>query len=332
MDSSPRQPALTPPALIPSIKAGFDSIASHIALILFPLVLDLVLWLAPHLQVKTLLEPWLIRLVDSVAPASMPELLASAASIKEMGNDFLLRFNLFSSVSALPVGVPSLMNSVGPLDNPFGQPLVLQVQTPLQLVIFWVAFFATGLALGSLFFTFLARFINRQELKISFHLALRNIGQTYILTLILIGILLAIGIPAMIMIAVMGLVAPGLLQIGILFLMIVLIWLLLPLIFAPHGIFLYQQTAVNSILNSIRLVRFFLPGTSLFVLVLVLLDQVFKTVWSIAPSNSWLMLAGIVGHSFTISALLASSFAFYHKGSLWMKEYLRILTTARTEA
>ncbi|MFN3491118.1 MAG: hypothetical protein ACK40V_02765, partial [Anaerolineales bacterium] len=41
-----------PPGIINSIRAGFDSIASHITAILLPLGLNLFLWLGPRLRVN----------------------------------------------------------------------------------------------------------------------------------------------------------------------------------------------------------------------------------------------------------------------------------------
>ena len=43
-----------PPGIISSIKAGFDTIAAHITAILFPLLLNLFLWLGPRLHVDDL--------------------------------------------------------------------------------------------------------------------------------------------------------------------------------------------------------------------------------------------------------------------------------------
>ena len=45
-----------PPGIINSIKAGFDAIASHVTAILMPLLLNLLLWLGPRLQMDTLFK------------------------------------------------------------------------------------------------------------------------------------------------------------------------------------------------------------------------------------------------------------------------------------
>src|SRR5512147_2546738 len=51
-----------PPRLFTSLRVGFDAIANHIGLILFPISLDLLLWFGPHLRVKTLMANILDRM------------------------------------------------------------------------------------------------------------------------------------------------------------------------------------------------------------------------------------------------------------------------------
>ncbi|PKN90066.1 MAG: hypothetical protein CVU45_04470, partial [Chloroflexi bacterium HGW-Chloroflexi-7] len=45
----------TPPKLFPTLLKGFNTIANHWYLILFPVVIDALLWLGPKLKVKTLM-------------------------------------------------------------------------------------------------------------------------------------------------------------------------------------------------------------------------------------------------------------------------------------
>ena len=45
-----------PPGIMSSIRAGFDSIASHITAILFPLFLNLFFWLGPRLRVNAFFD------------------------------------------------------------------------------------------------------------------------------------------------------------------------------------------------------------------------------------------------------------------------------------
>jgi hypothetical protein len=45
-----------PPNTITSLRAGFDAVANKILIIAIPITIDLILWLGPHLTVKTLIN------------------------------------------------------------------------------------------------------------------------------------------------------------------------------------------------------------------------------------------------------------------------------------
>ena len=98
-----------------------------------------------------------------------------------------------------------------------------------------------------------------------------------------------------------------------------LIWLVMPIFFSSHGIFSQQMNALHSILASLRMVRFTLPNTGLFLLMFLIINQGLNFLWSTPPLNSWWMLVGIVGHAFVSTALLASSFVYYRDINVWLK-------------
>jgi len=56
-----------PPHLFASLMAGFDSIANHIMVILPPVLLDLFLWLGPHLSLKQFVQPVIDSLTTLVS-------------------------------------------------------------------------------------------------------------------------------------------------------------------------------------------------------------------------------------------------------------------------
>jgi len=55
MNTPTSSPALKPPRTIPTLLAGFNTVANRIWLILLPVGLDLLLWFAPKLSVKNLM-------------------------------------------------------------------------------------------------------------------------------------------------------------------------------------------------------------------------------------------------------------------------------------
>ena len=103
------------------------------------------------------------------------------------------------------------------------------------------------------------------------------------------------------------------------FLGFISLWLIVPLFFAGHGIFMRRQTVFASILSGIRMARFSLPNSSLFVLSVILTSIGLNYLWSIPPSNSWMLLVGIIGHAFITTALLAASFIYYRDTTSWLQ-------------
>jgi hypothetical protein len=94
--------------------------------------------------------------------------------------------------------------------------------------------------------------------------------------------------------------------------------LLVPLVFTPHNIYSGQRNLLVSIATSVRLVRFFLPGTGIFLLFAILISQGLDILWRIPPETSWLTAVGIFGHAFIYSGLLAASFVYFRGGMRWM--------------
>jgi len=81
------------------------------------------------------------------------------------------------------------------------------------------------------------------------------------------------------MTSIFSLINAALAQFVLIMLLFLVMWMALPLFFSPHGIFSLEQKAVPSILMSIRMVRFFLPGTSMFIIFCILISEGFNMLW-----------------------------------------------------
>jgi hypothetical protein len=98
-----------------------------------------------------------------------------------------------------------------------------------------------------------------------------------------------------------------------------LFWLVVPLFFMPHGIFVRRQNAFLSILSSVRMSRFTLPTSSMFVLTVFLLSRGLSYLWLVPSNDSWMVLIGIAGHAFISTALLSASFVYYRNMNHWLQ-------------
>lgn len=313
----------TPPRLIPSFLEGFNSVANHIQLIILPVLLDLILWFAPRVNVKSLFLPIFNEYLNFFSQTGSPEIQSILVNTQTLWEEVLVRYNLLSTLHTLPIGVPSLLAGRGVMDNPLGQPSVFEISSFTLLLVSWLSFIVIGIAGGSVFFGEIARLSAKAEFPFSFRRSLKLFKHTVILTISAYLLVLIIAIPVMLLVSILSLISPVFTQVTIIFISLILIWLLMPLIFSPHGIFSYEQNVFTAAINSIRLVRYFLPGTGIFLLMAVLISQGLDILWTFPPEQSWMTMIGIFGHAFVMTGLIASSFVYYRGGIQWMNEKLQ---------
>lgn len=310
-----------PPGVINSLKTGFDVVSNHVLLILMPLVLDVFLWLGPRLSVGELVGP-LYQAFFEQARIS----LASANDVKRLAafqdlfNELLQRFNLFSLITRLqtfPVGVSSLAAKVMPENSPLGTQNIVQVSSPISMLAYMFLLILVGWFVGGLYFRWVSgSVLGKDETGIGMG---RAIVQTILVSVIWFVALIIISVPILLLITALTLISPALAS-GALFIMLLLsFWLIVPVYFTPHGIFIRKQNALYSIYTSLRMARFTLPTSGMFVFGVFILSTGLNYLWSVPASDSWMMLIGIAGHAFISTALLAASFAYYRDMNVWLQ-------------
>jgi len=312
-----------PPGVIGSLRAGFDAVSKHVALILLPVVLDVFLWLGPRLSVGGLVTPFFRLMFDEARKT-----LTSSAELKRFTDfqsgfgEVIERFNLLSLLGKLqtfPIGISSLLAQTMPVKTPLGSQDVLQVSSVPVLIGLMFLLILIGWVAGGLYFRWVSGTAlgdAKQEAEISFT---RAIIQTLILSIIWFIALMMVLIPVMFVLTILTFLSPALAS-GAFFVMLILsFWLIVPLFFTPHGIFVRKQNAFYSIFTSLRMARFTLPTSGLFVLSVLLLTTGLNYLWSVPPDDSWMMLVGIAGHAFITTALLAASFVYYRDMNVWLQ-------------
>jgi hypothetical protein len=320
---------IQPPKLIPSLVEGFNAIANHIYIILFPILFDLVLWFGPMIRIKDLLLPAILNASDLSAASYGQEGKSMLETTRHMWTELLNQFNLFYSLRTYPVGVPSLL--IGrPVDgNPLGKTPILEMQSSNNALWIILGLTAAGVILGSLYFSLIAGATKASGTAFNFSQFGNQMLQTFALSLILIAALMILAIPGVCLISSLVLFLPSLGDLPILLFGFVMVWVLLPLAFSPHGIFASQLKATTSIANSIKLVRALMSITGLFFIILILLGYGLDILWATPKANSWMLLVGIIGHAFISSGLIAASFSFYKNGVQWLQAILREMTTSK---
>ena len=148
---------------------------------------------------------------------------------------------------------------------------------------------------------------------------MRAILQTFILSLTwLIGFMVIL-FPVLFMLSLLALISPALANGAVLIIVMLSFWLVVPLFFMPHGIFTQKQNAFHSMFTSLKMARFTLPTSSLFVFSIFVLSTGLNYLWRVPSYDSWMMLVGIAGHAFVTTALLSASFVYYREMNDWLQ-------------
>ncbi len=314
-----RAPA-PPVGVVDSLARGFEAVNSRLWLVLLPLTLDVFLWLGPRLSIERLLQ----RLsglfpADLVSdPLFQRDLQEVLAQIVQAGG----RFNLFSSLSTTPLGLPSLMAGRTPLANPFGLMLVVPVSSLAVYGLILLTLALTGLFLGALYFDLAAGPLRESRTSLGEWLrqVLRQWSRFLTLAVLALGAALILGIPLVLAIAFLGLLSPVLAQVIFVLAMTILLWALLYISFTPHGVVLGGQGVFSAAWDSIRMVQWNLPAAAGLFCVMVALSWGLNYVWNLPGDDSWYLLLGAAGHAYVGTGLLAASFVFYKDRRRWWQE------------
>jgi hypothetical protein len=308
-----------PPSLMRSLLAGFDTISNNVVLILFSVILDLLLWFGPRISLGRLLKPFFNT------DQTLSEL--QSAEIMEMMQAAIQDFNLLSILRTFPIGAPSLLAARVTLDNPVGSQFVVEPQSLGNSFLLWFLLMGVGVGFGTLYFDTVAQAALTE--KINFRNSIKNwlwsYGQILLLTIAWFILIISLLIPFSCIFSMLLFLGAQMQTFALITALIVgglLIWLLIPLAFSPHGIFVKHHLVWQSMKDSIRMTRLTLPTTSLFLLAVVILSEGLNVLWNIPAEDSWWFLVGILGHAFITASLLAASFVYYQEANQWAERFV----------
>ncbi|HSG41615.1 MAG TPA: hypothetical protein VLA72_00525 [Anaerolineales bacterium] len=309
-----------PPGVFGSLKAGFDIVTNRVALILIPLGLDLFLWLGPRLSIDGLLKPSITyafeQIRQNLTEADLEVFLQRQAIFLEWLQDFNL-LSLLSKFQWFPIGISSLSARSLPVTNPLGLENVVAVSSVWILLGIAVVLIPIGWIGGGVFFRQVSESIQSEnEAGIGLFY---SIIQTVFLCILCVALLMILLIPLAFVIGVLAFISPALANIAVLVVAFFSFWLIVPLFFTPHGIFIRKENALYSMISSLRMIRFSLPTSGMFVLSVFILSRGLDILWSAPESESWLALVGFAGHAFVTTAMLAASFVYYRDMSDWLQ-------------
>jgi hypothetical protein len=285
------------------------------------LVVDVLLWLGPRLSVGKWYEALFNSSLSLLRQNGFPaQELAMYTENAPLIVGYFDRLNWLVWLRTLPIGIPALMLGVPesvPVQTPVGLQAVIQLPSFLLVLGTFLLLTFIGWLGGGLYFRIVAgASLGEKEASIGI---MRAFVQTTLLSIIwLIGSVILFT-PILLLVMFLTAINALLAQAVFFIILFFLFWLVVPLFFMPHGIFVRRQNAFLSMLSSLRMSRFTLPTSSMFVLSVFLLSRGLSYLWLVPSSDSWLMLIGIAGHAFISTALLSASFVYYRDMSHWLQ-------------
>jgi hypothetical protein len=324
-------PVLRPPAkpigVVASFVTGFERIAEQPILVLPPLLLDLFLWLGPRLSLTALFQR--AAATTAALSAGDPTLQQQVVPLTDNLGILADRFNLFSALNSLPVGIPSLMAGRLPLGNALGNVTRLELQNPLAVLGVWLVLTIFGLGMGALYHVGLAR-------RVAPTGNLAPPGRAW-LGFIVLAVMVYIGgfvwaTATLLAAAIVGVILP-LFSAGVVLIGLSLVfWVGTYLAFTPHGIIRYRLGVIQAMLESAMVVRWNTLSALGFIGAAIGVSWLTNLVWDLPESGSWFILLGILGHAFVSAMIIVGSYAFYQARHEWLTAVRNALAMQGAEA
>ena len=312
-----------PVGIIDSITSGFEVVNGRLVLALFPLALDVFLWLGPKLSIQPLLPPLLTGLQSFYAYSGDPNITQQFDLVKTALNEFGAQYNVFSALSTAPLGVPSFMGGPRPEAMPAGVPVVTwPINQPLLFVLLFGVLTLAGLFLGALYFGGIAQQV--REARLDVLKLLQQVWPDWIrLTVFLVLMLVIVGIvtfPILMVSSLISLFSPLIGAVVSALAVTVIMWLVFYVGFTVQGIVLMRRGLFGAMWDSLRVAQgSFAHAAGLYILVVVI-NLGLGALWSLASPSSWVMLAALGGHALVSTALVAATFVFYKDRYRWWAE------------
>ncbi len=304
-----------PLGVIGCLAAGFELVGRNLYLAILPMLLDLLLWLGPHLSIAPLLRQFTALLLAQPVPdQAAASQIAQAVQLLEQ---FSEQFNLFSLFSLLPLfDVPSLLARHAPgMVSPLGESHMLAVTSVLALMAWAMVLLPAGLVLGTLYLGSLAHRV-RTAYSTSALPHFSGVGKLVRVLLFAIGLLMIGMVLTLLWLLLSGVAAAIVPLLGLLAWMLgvgIASYVALHLLFVVHGILLGERGLLAAIWESIVLIHTQFSSVVGLVVLAMMIYAGLGFVWSLPSGESWLLLVGILGNACIATGLVAATFVFYQE-------------------
>jgi hypothetical protein len=322
-----------PPSIMTALRAGFDAITTQVGILIFPITIDVLIWLGPHIRLKELILNFFQNLFQYPGWRDSSSYELFELNI-EFINELSDRINMMVLLRTYPVGIPSLMAGRQPIATPVNEPISWGVTSMGSVLLIGIILVFIGLAAGTLYYQLIAQIAIKEKLnwRQAIEAFPRAFSQIIILVLSLLGLVALISIPAGCILSLLAVVGLSIGQFMIFLLIGLLIWILFPLIMTPQAIIIQKKNVLNALKNSLSITRMTLPTTGMLFAVIFLISEGLDILWRIPGEDSWLTFLGIFGHAFITTSLLTATFIYYRDAENWVQGiYKKILLSSEAK-
>lgn len=296
--------------VIDTLSAGFDLVRKKPWLILPPVILDIGLWLAPRLSVRSMLSD-LLRQVEAQVAAS-PEALSGLRESSQMLVAATEHANVLALISSSLPGVPSM--PIPGKTSFFGwlQPSI-ELRFGLGFLGLILALLVAGLLIGTFYLGLIAQQVRDGHNSLQ---ALRRRLPVYCLRLIgvfalLTALFMVVGFPLSLTASLLSLVSGSLGWMLMALFFYIGFWIMMYLAFVPAAILLTEDGALRAVWHSFNVVRRnFWSTLGLLVLIYIIQFGIMLVLERLTSSSAGALVA-VVANAFIGTGLTTAVFVFY---------------------
>ena len=296
------------PKIIEAFKQGFQTVSQRIYLVLFPLLLDLLFLFGPKIKIAK----WFETSINTMPlPPLAENLKAQWLLIFEQMKTAAQNYNLLTVLRTKPLGLPSLFSDRIFEDLLIKNNLVVETQTFSQAGLFFALFSLIGIGLTVFFFQSIAH-----ATPIKPEPTVRSKWAKVFLNFLVIpfaffALLLVLFLPGMFIVSLATVFIPMLGSLLLIGLLMLLISVLIPVVFTPHGIVFNNMTFKSALQQSRHIVRQTRGKSSIFLLLAIGVSFFGNMLWNLPKDGSWMLIVGAVGHALITTIILVASFYFF---------------------
>lgn len=325
-----QNPTMTPvPRVYQAIGKGCGLAANNAYLLMIPFVIDLLLLFGPKLRVNGLFQPLFDAAIGQMRMNISNAGSAQLDTLSELMSEFLASVNLFGFIQTFPVGISVMFSSAGET-TPLGKASAIQISKTWQIIPAVILMSILGVLIGTVYFSLTAAKSAEDDRKHSFSGLGKQILNIILLYLVLAAAVVILAVPFSCIYSLAFMTAPIVYQIVMILMIMLGCWMLIPVYFTTHGIFMCHYDFPEAFKQSFRMMPWAGTFAIRYLLYTVIITFGMDMIWSIPSQGSWLILFSIFGHAFISTALLAGSFYLFKDLSQWGKDNRQFLSKLRS--